>query len=568
MARCGGVIKRLLGACRAIGAAGAPGALAQPTRAAPQPAAATCAPCDTSGLLRGLPGDTEAVVMIANAARQRTSPAGQALQALLRDAGTLPETGAAWSRLAAALDWSADQAFDELLGRRVTLVMRGLNRSGEPDWAILSDVTAATERRLRERLQASPRGTSSGLPVLGVEDGAFELTIARSPDLKADGPGLATIVLSPGPRAAVPSTLVQELALSEYVRSQRLLPGSPQARPCEIVLMLRSSPASGEASRTLALTALSQDDGWQAHLVCSPGLVWNVPAGGELKEWSAAPFEATAADCLLAVMGVAGAAPSDGVATSIHGLENLLPAVSGLVKPAEARRGALLLRRLTLDGAGRSIGPAEPDPGSIMVSGRVPAGAGARAALSLTVAFESADRQAMVVDGDRAVAGALCVLQNGPQYGQAASASVCMEVGVPDGSPRRIRLDDEVSIAEPYRPTLDRLFGPGAELVWGACPPARGEPRCAWWSATLAPAGAPLPAPLALAGPRSADARRRLSVGLVRPADLVRTLRTLGAPGALLEPLSPVRRVDALRWDAWVRDDGMVEANVSLRMAR
>jgi hypothetical protein len=559
---------RVLGVLGALGAAGAraPGQWAGP---APQPAA-TCAPCDTSALLRGLPGDTEAVVVIAGAARQRASAPGRSLEALLHDVSALPETGAAWARLAGALDWTTAQAFDELLGRRVTLVMRGLGGPADPDWALLSDVTASTERRLRERLAASPRGTCSGLPVLCVEDGAFELTIARSPDPKTDGQGLATIVLSPGPRAGAPSTLVQELALSDYVRSQRLL-GKPQARPCEIVLMLRSSPRTGEPARTLSLTAVSQDDGWQAHLVCAPGMVWGVPEGRRVEEWSDAPFQAMAADALVGMMGVVGAAPAENV-PSIHGLENLLPSLPGGILKPEARRAALVLRKTTLEGAGR-LPAASPD--AIMVSGRRPAPVAAttHAALALTVALESEDQRSLVVEGDRAVAGALCLLQNE----RGSAGSVCMEVGVPDAARRRIRLGDDLTIAGAYRSALESLFGPDAELTWGAgagCGlggrASGGADRTAWWSATLAPAGAP-ERRAAAAGPAPrapAAARRRLSVGVVRPAELDRTLRLLGAGGEFFDPLTRLRRIDTLRWDAWLREDGMVEADLSLRMTR
>jgi hypothetical protein len=51
---------------------------------------------------------------------------------------------------------------------------------------------------------------------------------------------------------------------------------------------------------------------------------------------------------------------------------------------------------------------------------------------------------------------------------------------------------------------------------------------------------------------------------MVRPAALLRGMGEAGGSvGAVLEPL---RGVEMLRWDAWAREDGMIEGEIRLRV--
>jgi len=54
--------------------------------------------------------------------------------------GGMTETISAWQELSRTLDWTPERTFDELLGRRVSLVMKGLKAEQGPDWALLSEV--------------------------------------------------------------------------------------------------------------------------------------------------------------------------------------------------------------------------------------------------------------------------------------------------------------------------------------------------------------------------------------------------------------------------------------------
>ncbi|MBY0312278.1 MAG: hypothetical protein K2W85_09430 [Phycisphaerales bacterium] len=125
-----------------------------------------------------LPDDLDMIVVVDRAADLRKSPVGTGALKFLDEAGTLTEVTKAWTALAAQLGWSEAEAFDRLLGTRVILASR---TAGEADrrWAMLSDVSADTDRRLRERLKVSPRGISQGHQILSVENGEFELVTHR-----------------------------------------------------------------------------------------------------------------------------------------------------------------------------------------------------------------------------------------------------------------------------------------------------------------------------------------------------------------------------------------------------
>lgn len=126
----------------------------------------------------GLPDDLDMIIVVDRAADLRASSVGAAGLKFLDEAGTLSDVTKAWAALAAQLGWTETDTFDRLLGTRVVLASRA---SGEADrrWALLSDVSAETDRRLRERLKISPRGISQGHQILSVENGEFELVTHR-----------------------------------------------------------------------------------------------------------------------------------------------------------------------------------------------------------------------------------------------------------------------------------------------------------------------------------------------------------------------------------------------------
>ncbi|MBL0927092.1 MAG: hypothetical protein IBJ11_05495, partial [Phycisphaerales bacterium] len=157
--------------------------------------AMACAPAWGQGaidLARFAPPDASVFVAAERGAEIRRGRVGELVQAVVEQAAGLGATREAWSRLAAGLGWSEEQAFDELLGRRIVFVSRG---AGE--WAIVGEVSPGAAERLRRTLQPAPRGVEEGRPVLAVEAGAFELVVV--------GPlGEGTVVvLAPGESAGL-----------------------------------------------------------------------------------------------------------------------------------------------------------------------------------------------------------------------------------------------------------------------------------------------------------------------------------------------------------------------------
>jgi hypothetical protein len=241
--------------------------------------------------LSGVPAGCEAVVVVNDAARQRTSAAGAALAGMIEESGLLPDTSKAWRELASVLDWSCEKAFDELLGRKCTLVVRSLSGEGAGDWAILTEVSAEADKRLRLRLRAAPRGNVAGLAVLAVEDGKYELVMGRGspidPALMPEGTApTVTVLLAPG--GGTP--LFNELAPSLVTRTGLASPPAAwkvgqRERDCDVVVMLREKDATAEHGwRSLALTATLENQGWDARVVCSPGFLGQRRCGDRLDQ--------------------------------------------------------------------------------------------------------------------------------------------------------------------------------------------------------------------------------------------------------------------------------------------
>ena len=107
--------------------------------------------------------------------------------ALRRELGTMPllltlatqprpeAVFEAWSELAGELGMTDAEAFDLLLGRRMIIAGADLQYgdTGDPQWALLSEIDPATERSLREKLGAAPRRIVGGQVVLEFEHGSF-----------------------------------------------------------------------------------------------------------------------------------------------------------------------------------------------------------------------------------------------------------------------------------------------------------------------------------------------------------------------------------------------------------
>lgn len=519
-----------------------------------------CPPCDPHQILKTLePANIDAIIVVNSAARQRSSVGGRALEMMLQDANMLPVTRSAWRELATALDWSGERAFDELLGQRVAIVMRGLDDPARTQWAVLSEVSGATERRLRERLRPALRGRTSGFPSFSVEDGRYELIvgpagIGADGRLRGDG---AMILLGPGGD----NRLLAQLA------PMLLRPIAPlrdaAGRECDVVLLLRRPhTAEGEGGDVL-LTGTHEASGWGLRLHASPGMVWGRPEGVErLTPWTDGAFRALEKNALVAMMGVIGSTRLEGIA-SVPALANMIPVIPlTLEGDAFGHRAAFYIRQepeivmkqlpqTPLRAA--AVGPAASDGGR----------------LSIGMAIEARDSQKMLFEGDQLIARLIGGLESG-RFEQRIGQHVQLVVAIPDDRVRVLPLEGK-PIYYMWARGIERAFGREPIVSWvvrttrGSLQNGSG-PIPGWWLAALSPADSSTVErdAAALAAGGTGVALPRLSIGVIRPAALEEAVARLDPD--FLAPLRGMKWVDSVRWDAWQRDDGAVEATIRIRM--
>lgn len=505
---------------------------------------------DAARLLASLPARADAIVVVNDAARLRATPAGRGLIRALEDSGSMVRTGRAWGELATRLGWTSERAFDEILGRRVTVVVRDGEAGAGHEWALLTQVTRETERRLRERLSGVPRGCIAGLVVLGVEDGAYEIAVG-APSAGATGP-LVTVLL--GPRQ---SRLFDELApaLNAHAASTRPRPGSP-----DILAAVRDRAAGGE--HHVLVSARNTGGAWEATVLLDGESLGVTP--GMAQAWSDAAFQRMERGSLLAVMtaaeglavpGMPGIAGIDriGAILTLNRGESDITRTALVVRPAERGAG----HEHSLAGGGTYF-PEYDGTGGPRGQGR----------LSFSYAVKTTDTRRMMLEGDQRVAALLASMQTG----RALASTARLEMTIPGDDARGLRLDEVMQDNPEDLERLTASFGPHPTLRWGVCSGGQlcGDWQIAgpgWWSATLAPAGsaaADLTAQ-ALAWPDASGGKPRLSIGVVRPAALLRSAGAFG--GEMLGELRPLESVEQLRWDAWVRPDGSVQCDLNIQMA-
>jgi len=566
-------------------------ALVAPAMALGQP---RVPPSQADEIVRSLPSGCEAAVVVTGASTQRRSAAGRALQAMLAESGAFPETKRAWLDLAAALDWPAERAFDELLGQRVALVVQDL-RAPQPKWALLMVVSAEAERRLRDRLGGAPRGAVAGMPVLSVEGGRYELMIGRpppgvDPGMVAGAASSSVVLLAPGGENALFADLAPMLVSRSGLAGPAPTWGAGK-KECDLVVVVRDS-RQDDTARFMCLTAMQNGKGWDARVVCTANMIWDHP--GEIpaiRPWSDGSFAALEPGALVAVMGLQGTIP-DRAAEFVPGLMDLVPALLGSRQPAAGELTAVIIRPNSASGSTgvrRSPGTVRADSGIRFAAGNYtlvspvsPADTGpaSRAAgpLSVTVAAQVADGRGSAAAGDYAVAGFIGTLESGQRRIPADAPVVFHDGLISDQTIRALSLDGEFPIHDAYARTLERAFGSQPLLTWGATRPApilaRGssgperEAGPGWWVARLSPESSTSIARDAavLSGPQSGNTRPRLTTGVVRPGSIFQLLGETG-PG-FLGSFMTASRVESFRWDLWLRADGAVEGTAAIELRR
>jgi hypothetical protein len=521
--------------------------------AAASPAQSAAGEIDAGAALRTIPAYADAVVVVKNAAAHRRHPAGRGLMEVLESGGNLRETRRSWASLAAALGWTSDEAFDALLGERVTVLLRGLDAAQGPDWALLTEVSPESERRLRTRLAAVPRRSVGGLAVLSIEDGSCDIAVARPVRVEGSaGADRVAVLIGPGG-----GRLFDEIAPT--LLSGRSADVLETQASFDVACVVRR-PAEGESERFVMVMAGARESGWRARVLASPGAIWEAPAGES--RWADGPLRRLEADSLLAVMSAESAVLA-GTLGLLPGFAGEFPAVTRALRGVEGKRALISLQRTRGGATGRSAGR-----GPVLLArgeGSRAVEPGVAAPLSLSIAVESFDLHRGVVEGDRQIALLVAALQRGEAIG---STPLRMEVGVGDHEARLLPLGEMLESNPRVREMIESAFGPEPVLRWGITGGrALGAREQGWWYASLAPGRAAdggLSAALGASG--EGVMRRRISAGVIRPAELLRSAGDAGA--GFLGPLWDYRSVESLRWDAWVRDDGLVEGELDIGMRR
>lgn len=128
-----------------------------------------------------VPRDVDTFVLVHDGAGLRRDLSGRTLDALLKLGSARPVLGDGteesmierWESFGRRLGLESDKAFDVLLGSNVYFVSRGWGAGRS--WALVSEVSKRTSRKLSKLLDAAPRRVVKGLGVLEIEQGSFWL---------------------------------------------------------------------------------------------------------------------------------------------------------------------------------------------------------------------------------------------------------------------------------------------------------------------------------------------------------------------------------------------------------
>ena len=146
--------------------------------------------------LAALPQSVQLAVLLDNAAQLRTTEGGQKMWNVVSSTGFFSQIEKAWPTFAKDLELSPQQAFDDLLGRRV-IVASAATFQDTSQWVLITHVSTTVEKSLRQRLRPAARGLVQGFPILSVGGGKYELATSTI-TTDDDSEKLSIIILSPG----------------------------------------------------------------------------------------------------------------------------------------------------------------------------------------------------------------------------------------------------------------------------------------------------------------------------------------------------------------------------------
>ena len=460
-----------------------------------------------------IPGAARTLLIVDNAAGIRQSGAGGAATELVATVADFTRTKEAWSSLAQQLKLNDQEAFDTLLGRRVVFAAAPLPDE-TLDWVILSTIDRDTESRLRSALRATPRSIAGGLPVLNVENGRFELVLAPRNDDRI-------LILAPAGSTGLFESVVRHIGK-----------GGPAPNLADSEPLLRARALGGEPR---ALAVFREDDAWLS-VAFKPDnntIRASFVAGGdgvktaEVTPWSLDKFTAAADGALLTLV------ESDSLPTKLRIATRLGQApLSRLLMPPDPHR--LRGGRVVIRATPSAEGP--PD---------------------LAIAMQTASVDRLAVDGDRSVARFLASLRG-------VGDTRDLPYDFAGAAPAATRI---VNLAELLPPAARMGWTTGPELAWsyrvGGI--AEGGDQAGWWTIGLGRPGVDQLADILTREDPPQRVASWLSVGMLRPTDIIATLdaRQFPIPAA----------ADALRWIAKVQwkairtPDALIQGDAAVELA-
>lgn len=223
-----------------------------------QPIAARAAQDTIADAAAAMPANCDLVLVIENGRELRQTALGGALRGMFGIGGAMEGAGTPWRGLAKQLGYEEFDAFDRLLGHRVVLVARGIADPDTARWALVSRVSAETSRRIRERLEISPRVIGKGQQIFALEQGRYELTLftpSARRITRADDRSI-TLILAPTGRSELFDEVLGVLAGAEAatLAGQDVMSRAAPMDKAEVLLLARlgGRPAENQARSTRA----------------------------------------------------------------------------------------------------------------------------------------------------------------------------------------------------------------------------------------------------------------------------------------------------------------------------
>jgi hypothetical protein len=148
-------------------------------------------------LVDSFPADIDLVAVVDNPAKALLSDEGQASRGFIGSIGLFGKTRQAWGSMAELLGTDADGVIEQLLSRRVVVVVDSLIEhtenpvmminTADTNWVLMGEVAEGSDAfvALRKRLKPIPREIVSGVAVYGIEQGRYALVMLNPSDGQA-----------------------------------------------------------------------------------------------------------------------------------------------------------------------------------------------------------------------------------------------------------------------------------------------------------------------------------------------------------------------------------------------